>query len=512
MKVDAILLGASAGSFLAAVVLAERGLNPLIIEKSSLIGGGTAYSGGVVWAPNNHRMKAKGLSDSPSEALTYLEGISQGRWDPEVASAYVHEIPRVLAKIEQSTSLSWVTYSGLPDYYAELPGGKFNGRFLVPLGARESADLYAAVERHPEMALVRQSMHAPGQENEWIWGRALLAALWARVLELGVDYRTNQRAVRLLSGPEGVSGVDVSTPTGVVRYESRLGVLLNTGGFEWNKAMTEHFIAPPLPHPQTPPCNEGDGHAMALDLGAEMQLMDKSINTPSVKISGMENEIEELYRLIFQPLCLPHSIVVNQNGRRFANETFFVELTDGWKENLGSTELANLPSFLILDHQHVERFGIPQGLDVGPTVSEHPDLEELAKHYGIELAALREEISEFNRAVLNDEEDRFGRGRTAYQRAFGDPQSSPNPTTGTVEVAPFYAIRLYPSTSGHRGGVKIDDRARVLDTSSNQIRALYACGNAAAGTVTGDSYISGVTVGHALVFATLAAEEMISNA
>lgn len=512
MKVDAILLGASAGSLLAAVVLAERGLDPLIIEKSSLVGGGTAYSGGVVWAPNNHRMKAKGIPDSPAEALTYLEGISGGRWDPEVAAAYVHELPRVLEKVEQTTSLNWVTYSGLPDYYAELPGGKLNGRCLVPLPATQSADLSAAVEKHPEMALVRQAMHAAGQENEWMWGRALLGALWARVLELSVDYRTNQRAVRLLSGPEGVSGVDVSTSTGVVRYESRLGVLLNTGGFEWNKAMTEQFIDPPLPYPQTPPCNEGDGHSMARDLGAEIQLMDKTINIPSVKIPGKQNDAEELYRLFFQPLCLPHSIVVNRNGRRFANETFFVELCDGWKKTDGSTELINLPSFLIFDHQHLEKFGMPQGLGVGPVVSEHPDLEALTKHYGMVPTALREEIAEFNRVVMNDGQDRFARGTTAYQRAFGDVQTSPNPTNGTIEVAPFYAIQLYPSTSGHRGGVKIDGRARVLDTSGNRIRALYACGNVAAGTVTGDSYISGATVGHTLVFATLAAEEMISNA
>ena len=512
MKYDAVLLGAGAGSMAAAIVLAEQGLKPLIIEKSALVGGGTAYSGGLVWAPNNHRMRAKNIADSEPEAMAYLQAIAQDRWDPVVALAYVRELPRVLEALERTSCLKWVTYTGLPDYYADLPGGKQNGRFLLPLGAELSHDLENSMPDRPEMALVRPALHVPGAQSDWTWGRALVGALWARVLELGIAYRLNHRATGLVVGPDGLTGVEVLTPSGTITIPSRLGVLLNTGGFEWNRAMTEKYMDPPLLHAQTPPSNEGDGHAMAALLGAEMQLMDLTIGIPSVLIPGRENDGQELFRVFFQPLCLPHSMVVNRSGRRFTNETFFVDVAKAWGQTDASHAFTNLHSFLIFDQSYRQRYGLPPGLEIGVTVSEHTTLAALALHHGIDGAALKDEVAQFNRVALSGGKDPFGRGATPYQRVFGDADKHPNPTLGPVDSPPFFAVELHPSTAGHRGGVRIDARSRVLDTRGNWIQGLYACGNSAAGSMTGANYISGATIGHALVFGTLAAEDMAIRA
>ena len=512
MKYDAVLLGASVGSMTAAIMLAESGLRPIIIEKSSLVGGGTAYSGGLVWAPNNHRMRAKNIGDSEEEAMAYLRAISENRGDPAVALAYVRELPRVLHSLERATSLKWVTYTGLPDYYSDLPGGKENGRFLLPLGAELTDELESAMPDRPEMALVRRALHVPGAESDWTWGRALVGALWARVLELGIAYRLNHRATGLVSGPDGVTGVEVLTSSGTITVQSRLGVLLNTGGFEWNRSMSEQFMGRPMLHPQTPPSNEGDGHVMAAALGAEMQLMDQTIGIPAVLIPGRENDGQELFRVFFQPLCLPHSMVVNRSGRRFANESFFVDMAKAWEQASSANTRANFPGFLIFDDQYHKRYGLPPGLQTGVTVSEHPTLSALALHRGIDCAALNDEVAQFNRVALAGGKDRFGRGGSSYQRAFGDADKHPNPTLGPVDRPPFFAVELHPSTAGHRGGTRIDARSRVLDKRGNWIHGLYACGNSAAGSVTGANYISGATIGHALVFGTLAAEDMLFRA
>ena len=512
MKYDAVLLGASVGSMSAAISLAEKGLKPIIIEKSALVGGGTAYSGGLVWAPNNHRMRAKGIVDSEQEAMAYLRAISQNRWDPAVALAYVRELPRVLQSLEHATSLRWVTYTGLPDYYSDLPGGKENGRFLLPLGAELSNELENALPDRTEMGLVRRALHVPGAESDWTWGRALVGALWARVLELGVAYRLNHRATCLVNKQDGLTGVEVLAPSGTITVQSRLGVLLNTGGFEWNRAMTEQFMGPPLLHPQTPPSNEGDGHAMAARLGADMQLMDLTIGIPAVLIPGSENDGQNLYRVFFQPLCLPHSLVVNRGGHRFANETFFIDMAKAWEQTDSTNARANFPAFLIFDGQYRKRYGLPPGLQTGVTISEHPTLSALALHHGIDGAALNDEVAQFNRVALAGGKDRFGRGASSYQRAFGDAGNHPNPTLGPIDTPPFFAVELHPSTAGHRGGARIDAHARVLDRQGDWVPGLYACGNSAAGSVTGANYISGATIGHALVFGTLAAEDMASRA
>ncbi|MGH8708219.1 MAG: FAD-dependent oxidoreductase, partial [Burkholderiales bacterium] len=61
---DAIVVGAGAGGLTAACVAAAEGLKTLLVEKSPLVGGTTAVSGGMVWIPANPKMAAAGAQDS----------------------------------------------------------------------------------------------------------------------------------------------------------------------------------------------------------------------------------------------------------------------------------------------------------------------------------------------------------------------------------------------------------------------------------------------------------------
>ncbi len=516
---DAVLVGASVGSLAAAIALAEGGLRPLLVEKSHLVGGGSAYSGGVVWAPDNHRMRAKGLADSADEAMTYLGAIAGEEWDPVVARAYVTHLPRTLEAIEVSTGLKWVTYTGLPDYFAELAGGKTQGRFLLPFAQGVAEQLDAVATEQPALALVRQAIHAPGSESEWLWGRALVGALWSRALGLGVQYMLDTRVTALVIHDAGVIGVGIAGPKGTDQILSRYGVLLGTGGAEWSDELTRRAVSKPRLARLTPPENEGDGQVMAATVGAELQMMDRTIAIPAVLLveaggGGREFEPDGAFRLFFQPLCLPHSMVVNRSGRRFANETFFSDVANAWErrpgEPVGDSE--NLPSFFIFDGGYRGKYGMPQELESGGTIRRHESLADLAADRGIDARGLAAQVSEFNEDLVQGRPDAFGRGGTAYQRAFGDPLTEPNPTIGIVAQPPFYSVELRPSTAGHRGGVRIDAQAHVLRADGSRIRGLYACGNVAAGSVTGARYISGASIGHALVFSRLAAEEMLDSA
>ncbi len=192
---DAILIGGGVGSLAAAIRLSEHGLRPLIVEATDTVGGATAYSGGIVWAPDNHRMRAKGLRDSVSEAMTYLESVSMGRWDPLVARAYVGSIPSIVAWLERATELRWLSYHELPDYYAERPGGKLAGRCVLPHPRHAAAFLEHASERQPDLRRVRESVHFPGELSPWSAGRALVGFLWSRVLDLQTPYELESRAV-----------------------------------------------------------------------------------------------------------------------------------------------------------------------------------------------------------------------------------------------------------------------------------------------------------------------------
>jgi 3-oxosteroid 1-dehydrogenase len=502
---DVVLVGAGVGSMAAALVLKRNGLRPLIVEKTEMVGGATAYSGGIVWAPDNFRMRAKGIVDSPEQAMTYLEAIAGGRGDPAIARAYLASIPRVVEELQAHTAVRWVTYPGLPDYHTEVAGGAAAGRYLLPHGDLVRTALEAAAVSHPEMRLVRPAVHLADRRHEWVWGRALAGCLWAKCLDEQIPFLLNHRATSLTSIKGRVTGVELDSGGADRFVSSRRGVLLDTGGFEWNAEMDRRFVPGPRFNPQTPPSNEGDGHLMAARVGAAFALMDQTIGMPSIRIPGELNDGRQLHRILFQELALPHSILVNAGGRRFANETYFVDVARSWQTTATNCRFTNLPCFFIFDADYLGRYGPPGGVETDH-LQTGETIEALAKASGIHADGLVETVGEFNEAIRGGRLDAHGRGSTAYQRAFGDPDKTDNPTLGFVARPPFFAIEIHPATSGHRGGVVIDAKARVLDWDGQAIPGLFACGAVAAGTLTGGLYFTGTAVGHALVFGTIAAE------
>ena len=61
------------------------GAEVLVFEKAAKIGGTTAWSGGMVWIPNNHLMAQNGVPDSSEEEQERISpedyvGIIQGGW------------------------------------------------------------------------------------------------------------------------------------------------------------------------------------------------------------------------------------------------------------------------------------------------------------------------------------------------------------------------------------------------------------------------------------------------
>ena len=90
---DFIVVGSGGGSMCAAVYLRARGKRVLILEKTDLVGGTTAISGGVMWIPDNRFMKDAGVEDSRERAIAYA-----------IAEASVEEIDTL--NILQATLLA----------------------------------------------------------------------------------------------------------------------------------------------------------------------------------------------------------------------------------------------------------------------------------------------------------------------------------------------------------------------------------------------------------------------
>src|ERR1700761_4134760 len=117
---DFVVVGSGGGSMCAALVMRALGKSVLILEKTELVGGTTARSGGVMWIPNNRFMAEDGVPDSQSRAAQYLDAAPGTSPDapgatPERRRAYLTEAPRMVDfLVGRGVKLRRIKY--YPDY------------------------------------------------------------------------------------------------------------------------------------------------------------------------------------------------------------------------------------------------------------------------------------------------------------------------------------------------------------------------------------------------------------
>jgi 3-oxosteroid 1-dehydrogenase len=127
---DFVVIGSGIGALTGAIAARLAGLKPLIVEKTSLIGGSSALSGGILWLPNNPLMAREGVADSKEESLTYLANFTK---DDDLVSttarraAFVDNVAPMIEAMERQ-GMKYRRCRGYSDYYDTWPGGKAAGR------------------------------------------------------------------------------------------------------------------------------------------------------------------------------------------------------------------------------------------------------------------------------------------------------------------------------------------------------------------------------------------------
>jgi hypothetical protein len=129
--VDWICLGSGAGGCAAALAGQAQGLTVLLVERSAVIGGTTAQSGGILWAPMNYLQQEAGLADSRQEALAYLRYTGAGENRPAYMEVLVDEAARVLAALHTHAQIEFRLLDLAEFYYPMAPGSKAFGRLVT---------------------------------------------------------------------------------------------------------------------------------------------------------------------------------------------------------------------------------------------------------------------------------------------------------------------------------------------------------------------------------------------
>jgi 3-oxosteroid 1-dehydrogenase len=242
---------------------------------------------------------------------------------------------------------------------------------------------------------------------------------------------------------------------------------------------------------------------MAAAVGAQLDHMDQAL------IMGVTPVTYE-GRLMGQPAAdyfLPHSMIVNRHGRRFVNEKqmniglAFAEL------DLGTGSPAHLPAWRIYDSQFAARYphAMPNGSIPGNRF-EADTLGRLAVQIDVDPAGLAETARRFSAFARTGVDDDFGRGASLWDRnRGGDPSHKPNPTLGSIEKPPFYAMPFKAGYLGTKGGARTNERAEVLNGQGEVIGGLYAAGNVMANAFGSKGVGAGTTLGPCMTWGYIAA-------
>jgi succinate dehydrogenase/fumarate reductase flavoprotein subunit len=297
-----------------------------------------------------------------------------------------------------------------------------------------------------------------------------------------------------------------------VLIRAKKGVVLASGGFEWNKELSAQFLGGELTHPNSPPGNDGDGLKMAMSVGADLGNMSEAWWCPSVVVPGEEYDGVQLNRGDFSIRSLPHTIIVNEAGQRFVNEAqnYNDLMKPFFAFDPAAYERPNLPAWLIIEKRFLDKYALltyVPGMPVPEWLERADTLPALAAKLGVDATGLTATVDRFNRFARDGVDRDFGRGDSVYDHFYGDPDNAPNPNLGELVEPPFYALRVYPGAIGTKGGARVNARAQVVRPDGAPIAGLYAAGNVMAGP-TGAGYPgAGSTIGAAMTFGYIAGKD-----
>jgi 3-oxosteroid 1-dehydrogenase len=536
-EVDLLSVGSGFGGLVAAIRGHDLGLETMVVEKSSKIGGAAAYSLGLTWTPNNHVMRSKGIRDSTEEAIKLLDGI-KGVFpiDEALRRKWLEVAPIAAEYLETRCGVRWQLCELADPQYPVVPGSKEAGRLLEvsPLQLSELGDFKERIlltPHYPYFITVAEVMAWGGparykdfdfeliskriSEEYVALGPGLIAYLVKAAISRNVPILTEVPARELIRENSRVVGVRCEKEGEGYYIRTKKGVVLNLGGYDWHPVLPLYYERVSEWHSIGPPSIEGDHIVLGSQVGAIiLHVPLRTLKPLGFHIPGEEHFDKPLYRYVRTEPGYPHFILVNKKGERFADESKTSYLVKVWEYDYAKLNYPNFPTYAIWDEQFREDYPLgsvepgkpyPEGM-----VEKAENVTELSRKLGVDGENLSKTIERFNKFARAGVDEDFGRGSQLRSDMFcGDLKHKPNPNLGTIEKPPFYGLKFcVASIAAANCGYRIDQRGRVLDFEGNPIPNLFACGNCVAATELGTGYQDGAMMSRSMTFGYIAAEEI----
>lgn len=543
-----MVVGSGAGGLTTAITAASAGPQSqkvLVAEKSKYFGGTSAFSGGALWVPLNPN-SIRDYPDTREAAETYLRHFLKNiDHDPSLAAAYLDSGPEMVAWLEEQSAAKFVQCP-TPDYYMEVEGALRAGRTILnaPYDGRRLGKALVKQVRYPlqgycafgsmqadlgdlgrwtapfsslenfafaTRSVIRYALDLLrfGKGTYFCNGNALVGRLLESATEKGVDLWNNAAATKPILDGARIAGVCIKREgQGLVRVRARKGVVLASGGFSRNAGLARKYLpATANTWTASPRSNQGDGIGIGVagrgHLPPPLSSGDPALWTPISEIPTRRGPNRE-YPHFAMGLTKPGSIIVDDSGNRFANES-------APYQDLGKATIAAgiQQHFLIGTKWHLRKYGMGAALPAPYPVTQlvrsgylvtAPDIPGLAHELGIDPQQLSATVERFNAFAREGKDHDFHRGEASFDIAHGNKDNKPNPCLAPLDQGSFYAVRLHAGNGITLAGLDTNKDAQVLNAGGRPVEGLYAVGADANHFLQGRYPSGGLTLGPAMVF------------
>lgn len=542
-EVDLLVFGAGAAGMTSALMASHHGLDVLLCEKTAVVGGISATSGGTTWVPGTHQSQRAGVPDSAAEAATFLKAVVGERGGEALREAFLASGPQAIDELERISEVKFVAAAAHPDYVSG-PGAAFGGRALAPLAfdgrllgkdfarvrppRREfmglggmmvpRADLDALLSPFASMHHLTRTLSTVGRYcidrlsyprgTNLVMGNALVARLFYSLRQRKVALRFETPLHELIVENGHVMGAVVLHNGEAMRIRARRGVVLATGGLTRHPTLRKQlFPSAAQALSLSPLTHTGDGIDRALKADAQL---DDGHDSPGLWMPCSIRTAKDGYQAIWPHILLdrakPGLIAVNAQGKRFVNESnSYHDFVMGMLNDGSAT------AHLICDQNFLQRYGLGLVMPLRSAINiarfvkagyliKGSTLGELASKLKVDAEGLANTVRTYNAAAANGDDPAFNRGTSPMNRHNGDPQQLPNPCVRPLGDGPYYAVTVQPADLACSAGLSGNADGQVLNMQGQVIDGLYACGNDLASIFRGTYPGPGTTLGPAIVF------------
>ncbi len=456
---DVIVVGAGNAGFCAALAAAERGARVLILEKApeEWLGGNSYFTAGAIRTVHGgledvlslvepiDRERLEATELEPYDRADFAEDmrrLTESRADPELVELLI---------ADSRQTIGWLADQG------------------VPLRLMYDRQSYAVDGRH----VFWGGLHIGTVDG----GRGLIEGLRRAAERDGIELRTGHEMTGLVETDGAVSGVRCRAG-GEETEIAAPAVVIAAGGFEADPRRRALYLGPnwDVAKVRGTPHNTGEALEAMLAVGAlpyghwsGCHSIAWDAGAPATGDRTLTNRLSRQ--------SYPLGLVVNRDGERFLDEG--ADFRNYTYARYGA-EILRQPggvAFQLFDAQTAPLLRADEYDSPGVSRAQGESVGELADALGIDRTRLERTITAFNDAVTDD---RFDPTVKDGKRTLDITPPKSNWALPLTEP-PLLAFPVTCGITFTFGGVRVDDRARVLHRGGQPIQGLHAAGELVGG-------------------------------